>query len=331
MTATPLVRATRIAFLLVAALGLTACVSVPLPGPTETPTLNGEGAVHEDLAETIVAEVFSELAAADAASDATLLTDRVAGAAKRVRAAEYIIAANGGDAPDVLPSGLLATYVSRSDTWPRALALVTEPADAGHTPVVILLVQDNPRSPYQVRAWAHMLPGATLPAMAPGVDGAEPLALDALGLTSTPREAIENYASLLSEGATSEFESAFAPDDFRSRMFSSRTALAAAAKARGGTYTDTVEARKDQTFVFQTAEGGALVFLPVNITSDFNVPGAQLLLPKADKALLGSTLKSRAVHHYDDLLVLRISAVGSGVLPALVAADHHLVAVTAVP
>ena len=308
-------------------LALAAC-SGPVPVPSATPGLGAPGAALPAQSDRIVRHTLAELAAADAASDPRLLTERVTGAAAQSRAAEYIVAAKGGAAPEVIPSALLAVYTTGAETWPRAMVGVTEPADASHTPVVLLWVQDGAAAPYQLRQWAHMLPGAVLPAMPGAAVGSEQLPLTAVGFTATPKDVIDDYIALLNAGSTSDLESAFAADIYRDRMFAARTTLAASATAKGGTYADTIVAHTDQAVVLSDAEGGALIFLPIGVVSDFTVPGQTLALPASDKALLTGTLGSRVIHHYEDLIVLRIRAGGSGVIPVVVAADHHLVAVT---
>jgi len=331
MTLTPMraarpARVVRAAAAALAALSLAACMP-PVPSTPDAPTLDAPGAVVPAQSDRIVSETMRELAAADEAKDPSLLGERVSGSAATTRATEYIVAANGGAAPEVISETMLATYTTGSATWPRVMATVAEAADAAHTPVVLEWVQDDVQSEYQLRWWAHMVPGGVLPAMPGQSTGADQLSLDTPGFTLTPEQAIEDYVALLNAGASSELEEAFAPDPYRQRMFEARTALAASAAPRSGTYGDTVTARIDEAFVLADAEGGALVFLPLDVVSDFNVPGAQLSLPASDKALLQETLKARVVHRYEDLVVLRIGAAGSGLLPTVVAADHNLVSV----
>jgi hypothetical protein len=308
------------------ALALVACMP-PVPQTSTAPALEATGAVVPVQSDRIVSRTLRELAAADEAHDPSLLGERISGSAATSRATEYIVAANGGAAPEAISTGTLAVYTTASETWPRVMVTVAEAADATHTPVVLEWVQDDPRSEYQVRWWAHMVPGGVLPAMPGQTVGAEQLPLDASGFTSTPQQVIDDYVALLNAGASSELNAAFNPDPYRERMFEARTALAATAATRGGTYADTVTARPDQAFVLADAEGGALIFLPVDVMSDFNVAGAQLVLPASDKALLQGTLGARVVHRYEDLIVLRVGAQGSGLLPVVTAADHHLASV----
>lgn len=305
---------------------LSAC-SVPLPEVSPAARLDHTGALQTFQSDRVISHTMTELAAADAAKDPSMFVERVAGGAERARAVEYVVAANSSDQPDVIPSDLLAVYGTDSTTWPRVFAGVTRAADITVTPVVLLWIQRTPRAPYQLENWAHMVPGGVVPAMPSVADGATPLALDAPGFVTTPAQAIEDYVALLNAGASSELEAAFAPDVYRQKMFDARTSLSATAAPRSGIYSDTITVRQDDTFVVADAEGGALIFLSVDVVSDFQVPGAQLSLTSADLALLEGTQGDRVVHRYQDLIVMRIRGEGQAILPTVVAADHHLVSV----
>ncbi len=326
MTSAGAVRAARAVAIGAAALVLAACMP-PVPQTSTAPGLAEPGAVVPAQSDRILSRTMRELGAADAAHDPSLFGERVSGTAAEARAAEYVVAANGGSSPDLVSGTILGVYTTDSDSWPRVMAAVADAVDAAHTPVILVWVQDDARSEYQLRWWAHMIPGGVLPAMPGQSTGSTQLALDTPGFASTPAQAIEDYVALLNAGASSELEGAFAPDPYRLRMFEARTALAETAATRGGTYTDTVTARADEAFVLADAEGGALIFLPLDVVSDFNVPDAQLSLPASDMALLQGTLGSRVVHRYEDLVVLRIRPAGVDVLPGVAAAGHYLVSV----
>ncbi len=307
------------------ALASLAACEIPLPVPSTTPAVAESGAVMADQSTAILADTFASLAAADAAKQASLAALRVGGDAAAVRSAEYLVAAAGGAAPDVLPSDVLAVYASNATDWPRAMVVVTSPPDATLTPLVLMWVQDDARSNYQLREWAHMLPAAIVPAMANQSAGFTQIPLDAEGYSLTPKAAIDAYVDLLTKGEPTA--PTFAPDTYRARMFAARTALSAAAAARAGSYVDKIEARPDEAFALVTAEGSTLVLVPITVTSVFTVPGAQLALPDSDKALLEGALADSVVHYYRDFVVLSVPKDAS-LLPSVVAADHHLVDVT---
>ena len=193
----------------------------------------------------------------------------------------------------------------------------------------MLWIQDSVDADYQLRGWAHMIPGATLPAMAGPATGANQLALDDPSLDPTAATVVDNYLTLLKEGPKSEFEDDFAEDTYRAQLFTARDVLTKAAKKAKGTYKDAITTTEDGTYVLQTADGGGLVFAPVQIVSTFTVKNAKVSVPASDKALLsGGALKAKVVHSYRDLLVFYIPGPAVESLPAVVAADHNLVKVS---
>lgn len=310
-----------------AALSLSACAAEP-PTVGATPSPPANAALIDTQAQAVIEDTFTVLSAADRSQDSTLLDARFEGDAVAVRAAEYAVAKVVADAPaSDLPAGTQGVYVSNAETWPRVLAAVSEPPSDDLTPVVYLWVQDSVKDPYTLRAWAHMIPGATLPAMAGTVDGATQLQLGEQGVDPSPRAALESYVEFLRQGADSTLAADFAPDSYSQQLFTARTALAQAAAAAGGAYVDTIQPDLKNTYVLSTSDGGALVFAPVQISSSFSVSGATLKVSDRDAPLVQGSIVDRATYMYRDLVVLSVPAPGQNQIPAVAAAEHHLVSV----
>ncbi len=316
-----------LAAVVAAALSLSACAAEP-PITGATPSPVADAALIDTQAQAIIDDSFTVLAAADRRQDSTLLEARFAGDAVAVRAAEYAVAKVVADAPaSDLPSGVQGVYVSSAEIWPRVLAAVSEPPSDDLTPVVYLWIQDSVRDPYTLRAWAHMIPGATLPAMAGPVDGATQLSLGEQGVDPSPRKALETYIEFLRQGAGSELAVGFAPDSYSQQLFTARTALSQAAAAAGGAYVDTIQPDLKNTYVLSTADGGALLFAPLQISSSFSVSGATLRVSERDAPLVQGSVVDKATYLYRDFVVLSVPAPGQNQIPAAVAAEHHLVSV----
>lgn len=310
-----------------AAVLLAGCASAP-PVTGATPSLEAEASLTDTQAASVIDATFAELDAADAAMDADLLHSRVAGNAARVRGAEYTVAKKVEDAdPSTLPSMMQGVYVSRSETWPRMMAAVSDPPSDDLTPVVYLWVQKSVQDPYQLVAWAHMIPGAVLPAMPGQVNGAEPLSLGEDGVDPSPRTALEDYVSYLRKGADSDLADSFADDSYSEQLFGARTALTKAAKGAGGEYVDTIQTDLGATYALATSDGGALVFAPITIASSFSVKDATLKLSSHDAPLLTGKAKSKVTYNYRDFVVLSVPPPGQDQLPGVVAAEHHLVSI----
>ena len=315
------------AAVIAAALVLSACSAEP-PTVGATPSPAAKAALIETQAQAVIDDTFTVLRAADGTQDTALLEARFEGDSVAVRAAEYAVAKAVPDSQaSDLPSGVQGVYVSNTETWPRVLAAVSEPPADDLTPVVYLWVQDSVREPYTLRAWAHMIPGATLPAMAGTVDGATQLQLGEQGVDPSPRAALENYLEFLRQGPDSALAAGFAPDSYSQQLFTARAALSQAAAAAGGGYVDTIQPDLKNTYVLSTSDGGALVFAPVQISSSFSVSGATLRVSDRDAPLVQGAVVDKATYLYRDLVVLSVPAPGRNQIPAVAAAEHHLVSV----
>lgn len=311
------------------ALLLTGCVAeVPAP-VTSAPPMTEAAALLEPQSAEIIDATLAELSAADRAGDADLLTDRVGGDAKLLRGIEYTLAAEeDGPAPTTIPADMQAVYVSGAETWPRTLVAVTEQASEDATPVVLLWVQESIDDEYQLRGWAHMIPGATLPAMPGTSSGAEQLEMASDAVEPAPEKALTDYVELLRAGASSDLEEAYAPDSYRERLFAARKTLTEAAEDSDGEYSDTIVTNVDRSFVMGTADGGALVFAPIRVTTSFTVEDATVSIPEADEPLLEGELDDTVSHEYLDMVVIYVPGPDVDALPAVVAAEHTLIKVS---
>ncbi|WP_152650233.1 hypothetical protein [Demequina aestuarii] len=308
---------------------LTGCVAeVPAP-VTSAPPMTEAAALLEPQSTQIIDETLAELAAADRAGDADLLSARVGGDAKTLREIEYTLAeAEDGAEPVAIPSTMQAVYVSGADIWPRTLVSVTEQASEDVTPVVLLWVQDSIDAEYQLRGWAHMIPGATLPAMPGTSSGAAQLEMTTDTLDPTPEAVLTDYAELLRQGEGSDLAASFGADSYRERLFAARETLTEAAEDSDGEYRDAVSADLVGSYVMGTADGGALVFTPLTITSSFTVEDATVSIPDEDEPLLEGELDDTVTHEYLDMIVMYLPGPDVDALPAVVAAEHTLINVS---
>lgn len=313
----------------VGAIALTGCVAdVPAP-VTSAPPMTEAAALLEQQSAAVIDQTLEELAAADSEQDVDLLGNRVGGDAKKLRGIEYLLAAED-DGPELtaIPSQRQAVYVSGANTWPRTLVAVTEQASEATTPVVLMWVQDSIEDDYQLRGWAHMIPGATLPAMPGTLTGAEQFSMTTQVVDPAPEQALTDYATLLEEGAGSDLDDAFGADSYRERLFTARETLKEAAEDADGDYTDTVDINFDDAYAMGTAAGGTLVFAPLSVSSTFTVEDATVSIPDEDEPLLDGDLDDTVTHTHLDFIVMYIPGPDEDGLPTVVAAEHTLIEVS---
>lgn len=308
------------------ALILAACAA-PVPQTSEAPSIDAKAALLDAQAQAIIAKTFDSIETADRANDASLLGSRIGPDAAAMRQAEYTVENATGQKETALPEAIQRVYVSNEDSWPRVLAAVSEPADPTTTPVVYLWVQKDVNAPYVLQAWAHMVPGATLPAMPGSVDGAGQLSVTNADVTAEPKATIEGYVEYLRQGAQSPLASSFGPDSYATALFEARATLSQSAAQASGAYVDTIQPDIDNTYVLSSADGGALIFAPVKVTSSFSVSGATLKVSDNDAPLLTGPVTTRVTYEYRDFTVMYVPPKGSTELPTVVAAEHHLIQV----
>ncbi len=313
-----------------AVLTLAGCVA-DVPDPVTDPAALVEtGALLQPQADAIIDETLTAMAAADSAGSLSGIGPRVGGSwVKLVREAKYAqVEAGVEGAVAATPDSVQAVYVTSSEDFPRILVAVSDTNDDISTPWIGMWVQDDINTPYQLRGWALMTPGAQLPEMPAAAVGAAQLDLDDESLGISPAQAVEQYLDVVAKGDDSEFTSAFADDSYRERLAKARDSLENSAENADGSYKEEYSSVPDGTFALQTAAGGALVFAPVSITTTFTVQDASVSVSEAEEALLGDELDDRVIHWYRDFVVLSIPPAGSEEPIAAVAAEHNLVTVT---
>jgi hypothetical protein len=268
---------------------LAGCGSQPLPQPRPAEKVEAAPVVMHSQVERVRAAVEAALAAGDKALDPEPLKARVAGPALELRQTGYTIRRKLPDqaAPPANGGELLADISPAAGGWPRFFLTATRPADDA-VPQLQLLTQASARDPYRLTAWAHLLPGVTLPQTS--VEQA-PEALrpaDADGLKAAPADVVAGYADVLTKAKDSGSAKLFAEDPFRAQVLGEQNAEREAV-SQYFDYGVTHAPRKDAVWAVRTEDGGALVIGVLQATRTFTskAPGAKLPLPKDLAVLAG--------------------------------------------
>ena len=308
--------ASRIALvpgLLVTGLVLTACtpgasiVATPSPTPTaeaETPAV----AASERQIDRIVSRIGETVALADEETDEALAATRLAGPALQFREAAYAVREEDSELGSLLsiPSrevqlALPQRLPAEGATWPRAIfAVVEDPADETRPPQALMMIQDDPRSPYRVHYALTLEPQAVVPPLAPVGLGSPLLPADTPQLAVTPAEVATSYSQLLLRGEEAENSDLFAAegDSLRTQigLEAKRERRSALPDTASIEFTNRVVEDAD-ILSFVTNDGGAIMtaYLTETETVTPTQSGAAVNSSGAVEALSGSAQSTRGI------------------------------------
>ena len=305
---------------------LAACAEQDLPTPSVTATPSAHPALTADKLTAILERIQTGLSAADAAKSPDALAGYLTGPAARVRAEEYAVAQATGD------DKFVHTFVTTSQAgvaglttdFPRTTLVVTEPAAEGEAPYLLVLTQDDARSPYQMWGWTRLSGKSQVPTTSTTVVGSESVAADATGLVATPQEVLDAYIDALNN-PTGENGTAFADDTLRQRIAAER----AVDLGGMGTATVTAAAGSDGFKGLRTTANGALVMTTVTFSSVYRNTVARSTINVTDPAIakmLGgnASVVGTVTATYDAMVVFSIPSASEGGQSVVVGVDRTL-------
>jgi hypothetical protein len=283
-----------------------------IPEPSPQPAASEPAPVLTvEQTESVLAAIGEVLAAADSSRDEAALSARLADPALKLRAAQYTLAdrSDGEREPTPLTTEDQVLILGATEGWPRTVMAVTQPPSGQTAPLLIVVRQDNARSPYKLRAWVRLFAGIETPAMGSVEVGSLPLEKDAEGLRATPADTLTWYGDLLTTGSESEHADAFEEDPYvtalQAEVETGRTSLEGIAEITVNSL-----AERDGVIALQTADGGALVVGQLITSTGYK------------KTLSGSTLELSG--EAGDWL-------GDGTVPALASVRHDSMVAFYVP
>ena len=277
----------------------------------------------------ILEQVAGAVDAGDAAKDAGILQPRVAQAELEVRTQNYKIRSQVGSYEARMPvraTKLLTTVVTKKRDWPRSVLAVTQ-GEGNVVPQLLTLTQTSARENYKLVSTAPLQPGATFPAISRG--GTETLApADKSGLLYSGEEALAGLADRLTT-ADSAFKDKLVEGE-SSPYIADTLAYQADVVSSGvnGTFAFTHSVVPENTVVFRTSDGGALVLGRLNFTIDGTPksPGDKLTIGDDAAALAGGKETSTGmVLNFAESMAVYVPPAGSPDPMKLVAATRGLV------
>lgn len=320
---------------IVAGTGVAAQASTtPAPSPSAGETAAADTAADSPVLldaqfRRILEQVSSTVDAGDAAKDAAKLKSRVDRTELEVRTQNYKIRSQVGAYEARMPvraTKLLTTVVTSKRAWPRSVLAVTQ-GEGNVVPQLLTLVQKSPRENYKLVETTPLQPGTTFPAI--GRTGTETLAADdKSGLLYSGAEALAGLGDRLTK-SDSTFKDKLVEGQSSPYIADTLAYQADVAKTGvNGNFSFTHKVVPEETVVFRTADGGALVLGRLNFAFD-GTPKAEgdKLAIGDDAAVLagGKETSSGMVLNFAESMAVYIPPTGSKDPMKLVAATRGLV------
>ena len=277
----------------------------------------------------ILEQVAGAVDAGDAAKDAAKLAPRVAATELDVRTQNYKIRSQVGSYEPRMPvraTKLLTTVVSSKREWPRSVMAVTQ-GDGNVVPQLLTLVQASPRENYKLVGATPLQPGTTFPAINRG--GTETLAAsDKSGLLYSGEEALAGLGDRLSS-ADSAFKDKLAEGQSSPYIADTLAYQNDVVKSgANGTFAFSHKVVPENTVVFRTADGGALVLGRLNFGFDGTPKNSGDKLTIGDDAAAlagGKDTSTGMVLNFAESVAVYVPPAGSKDPMKLVAATRGLV------
>ncbi len=277
----------------------------------------------------VLEQVAGAVDAGDAAKDAAKLAPRVAKSELEVRTQNYKIRSRVGSYEARMPvrsMKLLTTVVTNKRSWPRSVMAVTQ-GDGNVVPQLLTLTQASPRENYKLVSSTPLQPGATFPAI--GRAGTETMAsADKTGLLYSGDEALAGLGDRLTT-ASSGFKDKLVEGQSSPYIADTLAYQADVVKSGvNGTFAFTHKVAPENTVVFRTADGGALVLGRLNFSFDGTpkADGDKLTIGDDAAALAGGKETSTGmVLKFAESVAVYVPPAGSKDPMKLVAATRGLV------
>jgi len=336
-------RVAIVPIVLVGALALGGCSSDFWAGrePVQAPTASADPevdaaeaadqlpppAVTEVQAERIAKNVSEVAAAADSASDDTLIASRLTGPALELRTANYAQRRANAEiaAPEAIPVGkFLMILPQQTENWPRTVLAIVEDtavnADGAQlAPVSMMLVQESPRENYKAAYVMRLEPGATIPDVAPTSVGAVRQGPDSKLLALAPGLIAPDYADILLNDTASASNELFEAEGDSLRPAAGKPfkdSVTAPTQTNGTSSIEYATAEATGPLVaLSTNDSGAVVAVNINELETTKVieAGATVNAPADVKALTGKTSSTKGfTRTYGYQLLFYVPPVNTG-------------------
>ncbi len=312
--------------------GCSPTVQNPIATPSPTGVLTDAPVVQETQLGHILTQIALVASDGDAKNNATALNSRFAGPALEQRAAWYSLRkldAKLKALPKIAGKPITFTLPAASSIWPRTVMVVTDEAGAP-SPQMLVLIQNSPRSQYQLWYNVRLMQGATIPSVPVQSIGAIPVAQDAKFLKVVPNELPTVYGGIIDDGPGSPGAANFTltNDEFFMQISESQDSQLAALKNGKITFAHTLGS--SNVAALATSDGGALV--AVSMIDGYTIrptkKGSAITVNGLERTLLGATGSATGIiSRYSDMLLFYVPKTGSKDLVRLLGVTQGLLSV----
>lgn len=228
--------------------------STPVPDLTEAQEKRIRGSIIDTLDH------------ADKTKNAADLNPRVTGPAYEVRSSELQIAASTGklDPRTTIPRDLAQTVIPTTSGWPRSVFSITANTSDQQSKRLMVMRQSEARSNYQLWGVVRLFPSVTLPKFAIPSIGSQMGEADDSGLVTTPKQAVQQYADLLTHGSQSKYDKRFADDHFRDDLSKLSQTVQEGMERNNGSQSQVFTPKPGAIYVMRSADGGDLVMAQID-------------------------------------------------------------------
>lgn len=260
---------------LLASLALAACgQSGALPEPTAVPALERQ-ALSGTRLNSLQKETFESVAAADSSLDVEKLGERAIGPFYTQREAEYKLKGILADAYgiDNLSQAPSQTAITEGESFPRFAVSIMDAPKGSNLQTIDVFAQVEARQNWGLWGVMSILPGATVPGLTLGKNGATSIAKDAgTDLVASPENVLNGYVQL-NQTRQESGGLTFADDTLRANLASGQDSNVQAVAGAADVVMN-FEAGSEGPLSIATEDGGALVFGQMNFNTQIKVTKA---------------------------------------------------------
>ncbi|MEE1295524.1 MAG: hypothetical protein UHD09_01425 [Bifidobacterium sp.] len=302
-------------------------------------TDTSSAAAAPDLTEAQEKEIRAKLLAVidecNDQKDPSKLSQAMVNPELAIRTSELQVAQKTGtlDPKTTIPNDITQTVIPTDSGWPRTVFSITTTTDDQQSKRLLVFNQGDARENYKLWGVARLFQGVSMPKFTVPSIGSQMGHEDDSGLAMTPKEAVERYADVLTNGDKSKYASDFADDYFRQDLAQLSATVQQGMERNKGSQSQTFTPVDGEIKIMRSAEGGDLVVAQINSvwTRTAGEGRESQTASDAEKALFGDTKATSTIKvTYINVIAMYVPPAKSSEKVTAVGAERQAVKVEAV-